>query len=78
MRHPDILGTIGRTPVVRLALLAPIVAALGHEVIAREIDVEAVGPATARERPDVALGGLDAELRGGHVEPSRGGVASGK
>jgi AmiR/NasT family two-component response regulator len=42
----------------RLALLAPIVAALGHEVIAREIDVEDVGPTTARERPDVALVGL--------------------
>jgi AmiR/NasT family two-component response regulator len=42
----------------RLALVAPIVAALGHEVIAREIDVEDVGPLTARERPDVALVGL--------------------
>ncbi len=42
----------------RLALVAPIVAALGHEVIAREIDVEDVGPVTARERPDVALVGL--------------------
>jgi AmiR/NasT family two-component response regulator len=42
----------------RLALVAPIVAALGHEVIAREIDVEQVGPVTARERPDVALVGL--------------------
>ena len=42
----------------RLDLLAPIVAALGHEVIAREIDVEDVGPVTARERPDVALVGL--------------------
>jgi AmiR/NasT family two-component response regulator len=42
----------------RLALVAPIVVALGHEVIAREIDVEDVGPATARERPDVALVGL--------------------
>lgn len=41
----------------RLALVAPIVAALGHEVIAREIDVEDVGPVTARERPDVALVG---------------------
>jgi AmiR/NasT family two-component response regulator len=39
----------------RLALVAPIVAALGHEVIAREIPVEDVGPVTARERPDVAL-----------------------
>jgi AmiR/NasT family two-component response regulator len=42
----------------RLALVAPIVASLGHEVIAREIDVEDVGTATARERPDVALVGL--------------------
>jgi AmiR/NasT family two-component response regulator len=42
----------------RLALIAPIVAALGHEVIAREINVQNVGPVTARERPDVALVGL--------------------
>jgi response regulator NasT len=42
----------------RLALVAPIVAALGHEVIAREIAVEDVGPVTAKERPDVALVGL--------------------
>jgi AmiR/NasT family two-component response regulator len=42
----------------RLALVAPIVAALGHEVIAREINVEDVGAVTARERPDVALVGL--------------------
>jgi AmiR/NasT family two-component response regulator len=42
----------------RLALVAPVVAGLGHEVIAREIDVDEVGPVTARERPDVALVGL--------------------
>jgi AmiR/NasT family two-component response regulator len=42
----------------RLALLADVVTGLGHEVIAREIDVEEVGPVTARERPDVALVGL--------------------
>ena len=42
----------------RLALVAPIVAALGHEVIAREIEVEDVGAVTSRERPDVALVGL--------------------
>src|ERR1700683_2999465 len=42
----------------RLALIAPIVVALGHEVIAREIDVADVGNVTARERPDVALVGL--------------------
>ena len=42
----------------RLALVAPIVADLGHEVIAGEIEVEDVGAVTARERPDVALVGL--------------------
>src|SRR5438477_924857 len=42
----------------RLALVAPIVVALGHEVIAREIEVADVGNVTARERPDVALVGL--------------------
>jgi AmiR/NasT family two-component response regulator len=42
----------------RLAIVAPIVVGLGHEVIAREIDVENVGSVTARERPDVALVGL--------------------
>src|SRR3954447_1074034 len=42
----------------RLALVAPIVVGLGHEVIAREVEVEDVGSATARERPDVALVGL--------------------
>ena len=42
----------------RLAIVAPIVAALGHEVIAREIEVGEVGAVTARERPDVALVGL--------------------
>lgn len=42
----------------RLKVVAAIVASLGHEVIAREIDIEEVGPATARERPDVALVGL--------------------
>lgn len=42
----------------RLAQVAAIVIALGHEVIAREVDVEDVGAVTARERPDVALVGL--------------------
>src|ERR671910_3180020 len=44
----------------RLAVVAPIVASLGHEVIAREIEGEDGGPVTARERPDVALVGLGA------------------
>jgi AmiR/NasT family two-component response regulator len=38
----------------------PIVASLGHDVIAREIEVNDVGSVTARERPDVALVGLGA------------------
>ncbi len=42
----------------RLALVATAVIALGHEVIAREIEVHDVGLVTARERPDVALVGL--------------------
>ena len=42
----------------RLELLAQVVAGLGHEVIAREIDVKEVGEVTAREQPDVALVGL--------------------
>jgi AmiR/NasT family two-component response regulator len=42
----------------RLAVVAAAVISLGHEVIAREIDVADVGAATARERPDVALVGL--------------------
>ena len=43
-----------------LALVVPIVASLGHEVIASEIEIKDVGPVTARERPDVALVGLGA------------------
>jgi AmiR/NasT family two-component response regulator len=42
----------------RLELLARVVTGLGHEVIAREIEVSEVGAVTARERPDVALVGL--------------------
>jgi two-component system, response regulator / RNA-binding antiterminator len=42
----------------RLELLAQVVIALGHDVIAREIYVKEVGSTTARERPDVALVGL--------------------
>jgi AmiR/NasT family two-component response regulator len=42
----------------RLALLAGVVVELGHEVVASETSVQDVGPATARERPDVAIVGL--------------------
>src|SRR5881396_192916 len=47
----------------RLELLAQVVAGLGHEVIAREIEVREVGAVTARERPDVALVGLGLDSR---------------
>jgi AmiR/NasT family two-component response regulator len=43
---------------LRLELLAQVVAGLGHEVVAVEVDVRDVGAATAREHPDVALVGL--------------------
>jgi AmiR/NasT family two-component response regulator len=42
----------------RLALVGTTVVALGHEVVAREVDVVDVGAVTTRERPDVALVGL--------------------
>jgi AmiR/NasT family two-component response regulator len=42
----------------RLELLARVIVGMGHEVIAREVDVQSVGAATARTRPDVALVGL--------------------
>jgi AmiR/NasT family two-component response regulator len=42
----------------RLELLAQVVAGLGHEVIAREVNVKEVGAVTAKEHPDVALVGL--------------------
>jgi AmiR/NasT family two-component response regulator len=38
--------------------LAQIVGGLGHEVIAREVDVREVAEVTAQEHPDVALVGL--------------------
>jgi AmiR/NasT family two-component response regulator len=42
----------------QLALVAPMVADLGHEVVADEVEVVDVGAVTATERPDVALVGL--------------------
>ena len=42
----------------RLDYVTTIVASLGHEVIARSIEVGDVAELTARERPDVALVGL--------------------
>jgi len=44
----------------RLERVALIVGGLGHEVIARELEVAEVGPVTREERTDVALVGLGA------------------
>ncbi len=42
----------------RLDMITDIVDQLGHEVIARDVDVEEVGERTRGEQPDVALVGL--------------------
>jgi len=42
----------------RLAVVAPLVSSLGHEVIAREIRADEVGDLTKRIQPDVALVGV--------------------
>ena len=42
----------------RLDHVTTIVVSLGHEVIARSIEVDEVAAVTSRERPDVALVGL--------------------
>ena len=55
-RHLRVL--IANEKLERLERLAPVVAGLGHEVIAQEISAAEVGAVTARERPDVALVGL--------------------
>jgi AmiR/NasT family two-component response regulator len=47
----------------RRDVVARVVAGLGHEVIAGEIDVRAVAALTAREEPDLALVELDLHQR---------------
>ncbi len=42
----------------RLADVAAIIAGMGHEVLAPQIEVSEVGPVTALEQPDVAFVGL--------------------
>jgi AmiR/NasT family two-component response regulator len=42
----------------RLAIISETVSSLGHEVVAREVEITEVGEVTAREHPDVALVGL--------------------
>jgi response regulator NasT len=65
-RHPDCLRVlIANERRDRLELLAAVVAGLGHEIIAREVAISEVAPATARLHPDVALVGLGDSL--GHA-----------
>jgi response regulator NasT len=47
----------------RLAQIAAAVEHLGHDVIAREIEVRHVGAATAEHRPDLAIVALDEDSR---------------
>jgi AmiR/NasT family two-component response regulator len=47
----------------RLELLGEVISGLGHQVVARETDVKAVGALTARVQPDVALVGLGLSSR---------------
>ena len=42
----------------RLAVVAPLVASLGHEVIAREVGADDIGELTQSVRPDVAVVGV--------------------
>jgi len=47
----------------RLAIVAPLVASLGHEVIAREVHASEVGRVTQHLQPDVALVGVGGDAR---------------
>jgi AmiR/NasT family two-component response regulator len=57
-RSPSLRVLVANERQDRLANVAAIVAGLGHEVLAPQIDVAEVGMVTAREQPDVALVGL--------------------
>jgi AmiR/NasT family two-component response regulator len=54
---------IANEGVERLAVVAPLVASLGHEVIARETSSEDVGELTQRIQPDVALVGVGTDVK---------------
>ena len=56
--HEHLRVLIANQRVARLDHVTTIVTGLGHEVIARSIEVEDVAKLTARERPDIALVGL--------------------
>ena len=56
--HEHLRVLIANQRPARLDHVTTVVASLGHEVIARSVNVEDVALLTARERPDVALVGL--------------------
>jgi AmiR/NasT family two-component response regulator len=61
MRHQkaeNLRVLIANEETKHLRLVAPLVASLGHEVIAREVDAREIALVTRTERPDVALVGL--------------------
>jgi response regulator NasT len=47
----------------RLAVVAPLVGSLGHEVIAREVSADEVGAVTRQVQPDVALVGVGQDVQ---------------
>jgi hypothetical protein len=57
--HEHLRVLIANQRATRLDHVTAIVVSLGHEVIARSIEVEDVAAITARERPDVALVGSE-------------------
>ncbi len=56
--HQHLRVLIANERAERLERVAIVVVALGHTVIARELNVDEVGQVTREERPDVALVGL--------------------
>jgi AmiR/NasT family two-component response regulator len=58
LEHQHLRVLIANERSDRLDYVSGVVTGLGHEVVARSIDVSEVGPMTARELPDVALVGL--------------------
>ena len=56
--HEQLRVLIATQAEERLRVTSAIVTELGHEVIAEELEIADVAPATARTKPDVALVGL--------------------
>jgi AmiR/NasT family two-component response regulator len=58
IEHQQLRVLIANERSDRLDYVTGVVVGLGHEVVARSIEVSEVGAVTGRERPDVALVGL--------------------